>query len=77
MPSREALGPIFRVFGMTRPGIEPRSPSLRADTLTTRPLSWFMIFEVKLYEILAINIVVATVLIDCPSPVVGVLLWFW
>ena len=31
---------FFRVFGMTRPGIEPRPPSFRADTLTTRPLSW-------------------------------------
>ena len=37
---------------------------------------YFMIFEVKLYEILAINIVVATVLIDWPSLVLGGLLWF-
>ena len=28
----------FIIFGMTRPGFEPRSPSLRADTQTTRPL---------------------------------------
>ena len=31
------------------------------------------LYVAKLYEILASNIVVATVLIDCPSPVVGVL----
>ena len=35
------MGPIFIVFGMTRPGIEPQPPSLRADALTTRPLSWY------------------------------------
>jgi len=27
-------GPIFRVFGMTRPGIKPQPSSLKADTLT-------------------------------------------
>ena len=35
--------PFFRIFGMTRPRFEPGSPSLRADTQTTRPLSWYMI----------------------------------
>ena len=27
------MGPIFIVFGLTRPGIEPQPPSLRADAL--------------------------------------------
>ena len=30
--------PIFIVFGMTRPGIEPKSTASVADALTTRPL---------------------------------------
>ena len=34
-PSREELGPIFIVFGMTRPGIEPQPSSLRVDALAT------------------------------------------
>ena len=39
VPSREAMGPILlMVSGLTRPGIEPRSPGCRAGTLTTRPL---------------------------------------
>ena len=28
---------IFKVFGMTRPGIEPRSPGSLANTLPIRP----------------------------------------
>ena len=30
---------FFWVFGMTRPGIEPRSPGPLANTLTARPMS--------------------------------------
>ena len=30
--------PIFIVFGLTRPGIEPKSTVLVADALSTRPL---------------------------------------
>ena len=33
----------FEVFGMTRPGIEPRSPGSLANTLTTGPMSRFII----------------------------------
>ena len=29
----------FKVFGMIRPGIEPRSPGPLANTLPTRPMS--------------------------------------
>ena len=29
---------IFKVFGMTRPGIEPRSPGPLANTLTAGPI---------------------------------------
>ena len=32
---------IFKVFGMTRPGIEPRSPGPLANTLTAGPMSRF------------------------------------
>ena len=32
--SKEASSTIFKVFGMTRPGIEPRSPGPLANTLT-------------------------------------------
>ena len=33
----------FWVFGMTRPGIEPRSPGPLANTLTARPMSGIII----------------------------------
>ena len=39
MLSKEASSTIFWVFGMTRPGIEPRSPGPLANTLTARPMS--------------------------------------
>ena len=41
MLSKEASSPIFWVFGMTRPGIEPRSPGPLANTLTARPMSGY------------------------------------
>ena len=31
--------PIFIVFGLTRPGIEPKSIVSEADALSTRPLT--------------------------------------
>ena len=37
--SKEVSSTIFEVFGMTRPGIEPRSPGPLANTLLTRPMS--------------------------------------
>ena len=39
MLSKDASSTIFRVFGMTRPGIEPRSPKPLANTLTILPMS--------------------------------------
>ena len=39
MLSKEVSSTIFWVFGMTRPGIEPRSPGPLANILTTRPMS--------------------------------------
>ena len=38
--SKEVSSTIFKVFGMTRPGIEPRSPGPLANTQPTRPMSW-------------------------------------
>ena len=37
MLSKEVSSAIFKVFGMTRPGIERRSPGSLAYTLATRP----------------------------------------
>ena len=37
--SKEVSSTIFKVFGMTRPGIEPSSTGLLANTLPTRPIS--------------------------------------
>ena len=37
MLSKEVSSSIFKVFGMTRPGIEPRSPRPLANTLTAGP----------------------------------------
>ena len=39
MLSKEVSSTIFKVFGMTRPGIEPRSPGPLANTLPTWPMS--------------------------------------
>ena len=44
MLSKEASSTIFKVFGMTRPGIEPRSPGPLANTLTARPMSEIYIY---------------------------------
>ena len=35
--SKEASSTIFGVFGMTQPGIEPKSPKPLANTLTIMP----------------------------------------
>ena len=37
--SKEVSSTIFKVFGMTQPGIEPRSPGPLANTLPTRPMN--------------------------------------
>ena len=37
--SKEVSSTIFKVFGMTQPGIEARSPRLLANILPTRPMS--------------------------------------
>ena len=37
--SKKVSSTIFKVFGMTRSGIEPRSPGPLANTLPTRPMS--------------------------------------
>ena len=37
--SKEASSTIFWVFGMTQPGIEPRSPGPLVNTLTAGPMS--------------------------------------
>ena len=39
--SKDVSSTIFKVFGMTRPGIEPRSPGPLVNTLPTRPMSRF------------------------------------
>ena len=41
MLSKEVSSTIFKVFGMTPPGIEHGSPGLLANTLPTRPMSQF------------------------------------
>ena len=38
--SKEVSSTIFKVFGMTRPRIEPKSPKPLVNTLPTRPMSW-------------------------------------
>ena len=40
--SKEVSSTIFKVFGMTRPGTEPRSPGPLANTLPTWPISQFL-----------------------------------
>ena len=40
--SKEESITIFKVFGMTQPGIETRSPGPLANTLLTRLMSWYL-----------------------------------
>ena len=40
--SKEASSTIFWIFGVTRPGIELRSPGPLANTLTARPMSLYI-----------------------------------
>ena len=43
MLSKEVSSTIFKIFGMTRSGIELRSPGPLANTLPTRPMSWLKV----------------------------------
>ena len=47
MFSKEASSTIFWVFGMTQPGIEPRSPGPLANTLTARPVMRFLFWHLE------------------------------
>ena len=49
--SKEASSTIFRVFGMTRPGIEPWSPGSMANILPTRPMGRYVRKLESLYSI--------------------------
>ena len=40
--SKDVSSIIFKVFGMTRPGIEPRSPRPLANSQLARPMRWFL-----------------------------------
>ena len=52
--SKEISKTIFWIFGMTRPGIEPRSPRSLANTLPTRPMSWSNIY-IYIYIIIILS----------------------
>ena len=39
--NKEVSSTIFKVFGMMRPGIEPRFSEPLENTLPTRPMSWY------------------------------------
>ena len=41
---KEVSSTIYKVFGMTRPGIEPRSPGPVVNTLPTMPMNRYTIF---------------------------------
>ena len=45
--NKEVSSTIFKVFGMTRPGIEPRFLGPLSNTLPSRPMSWLKILELK------------------------------
>ena len=47
--SKEVSSTILKVFGMTRPGTEPRSPGPLANTLPSRPMSQYLVC--KLHEL--------------------------
>ena len=49
---KEVSGTIFKVFGMTRSGIEPRSPGPSLNTLSTKPMSRYKLYFYLFGEIL-------------------------
>ena len=60
MLSKNASSTIFWVFGMTQPGIEPRSPGPLANTLTIMPMFYIILIIclriVKWFQALLLNI---------------------
>ena len=46
---KEVSSTIFKVFGTTRAGIEPRSPGPLANTLPTRPMNRFLFIYIYIY----------------------------
>ena len=72
MLSKEASSTIFKVFGMTRPGIEPRSPGPWANILTIMPMSGMDVYssitEIQDFLILLTNrVIVESVYFNCQS----------
>ena len=61
---------FFRIFGMTRPGFEPRSPSLRADTQTTKPVHGIL-------AILGNHNIGVDMTVCIIMPVSGFMSWFY
>ena len=53
--SKAVSSTIFRVFGMTRPGIQPRSPGPLANTLPTRTLSRLSVFNPRKIDLFCRN----------------------
>ena len=48
MLSKEVSSTIFKVFDMTQPEIEPRSPGPLANTVPNWPMSWLKISQREL-----------------------------
>ena len=73
--SKEVSSTIFKVFGVTRPGIEPRSPGSLANTLPTGPMSrlcntnnmatvtWFQLYSANTNNLLTLLLFQDTILI--------------
>ena len=54
--SKEVSNTIFEVFGMTWPGIEPRSPRPLANTLPIRPMSRWLVSVLKQRKVKVSNV---------------------
>ena len=65
MLSKVVSSTIFKVFGMTRPGIEPRSPGPLANTLTAGPMSRYFMFIYR-YHIIT-DVYTTALLLTKPS----------
>ena len=49
--SKEVSSTIFKVFGISWPGIEPRSPGSLVNTLPTGPMSWYLMIIISCKEL--------------------------
>ena len=79
MLSKAAPSTIFWVFDMTRPGIEPSSPGLLANTLLIRLMAWYiyiiyyiiLYYNIYIFRVLTLNVAICIVCLERAATGIG------